>query len=141
MTDQPAFSDWLAITNLKARYCRMLDTKEWESFAALFMHDAVIDTTDSGGPRFEGSAIAVSRIRAAIGQARTAHQVHAPEIEIEGNNATGIWAMQDHLIWPDGRRLIGYGHYHEHYVRDGDEWKIAKSRLTRLNVDITPTSD
>lgn len=140
MIDQPDFSDWLAITNLKARYCRMLDAKDWEGFAALLKADVIIDTSAAGGPRFEGREVAVSSIRASIGKAKTAHQIHAPEIEIDGNSATGIWAMQDRLTWPDGRKLTGYGHYHEHYVSDGGDWKIAQSRLTRLNVEMYPPS-
>ena len=32
----PGFADWLAIADLKARYCRLLDSKDWDGFAALF---------------------------------------------------------------------------------------------------------
>lgn len=136
MSGAPGFDDWLAIANLKARYCRLLDTKDWAGFAGLFTADVVIDTTASGGPRFEGRDAAVTSVRAAIDAAKTAHQVHSPEIEIAGDEATAIWAMQDRLIWPNGRTLTGYGHYHERYVRAGGDWKIAESRLTRLLVEM-----
>lgn len=132
------FADWLAIANVKARYCRMLDTRDWGGFAALFTEGFVLDTTGSGGPRIEGREAALAMVRATIGATQSAHQVHSPEIEIEGDAASAIWAMQDRLVWPDGRALSGQGHYHERYVREGGAWKIAESRLTRLLIEMAP---
>ncbi|MBB5686757.1 nuclear transport factor 2 family protein [Sphingobium boeckii] len=134
----PDFQDWLAIANLKARYCRLLDTKDWTRFAGLFTEDLVIDATGSGGPRLEGRAAAIASVRASIDTAKTVHQVHTPEIELEGDDARAIWAMQDRLIWPDGRTLTGYGHYHERYVRADGDWRISESRLTRLSIEMQP---
>lgn len=130
------FDDWLAIATLKARYCRFLDTKDWDGYAALFTDDVVIDTTGSGGPLMQGRTAAVSAIRASLDTAVTVHHVHSPEIAVDGDAASGIWAMQDRLTWANGRRLDGAGHYHENYVRVGGEWRIARSRLTRLFVDL-----
>ncbi len=132
----PDFADWLAIANLKARYCRLLDTKDWAAFERLFTEDFLLDATASGGPRLEGRSVAIASVHASIHAARTAHQVHFPEIAIEGDDATGIWPMQDHLIWPDGRVMTGHGHYHECYRRTTDGWRIARSRLTRLMIDM-----
>jgi ketosteroid isomerase-like protein len=132
------FTDWLAITEVKARYCRCLDTKDWDGYAAVFTEDVVLDTTGSGGPRYEGRDLAVAGVRAAVEQAITTHHVHNPEITVEGDRAHAIWAMQDRNIWPDGRSLLGFGHYHERYVRVNGDWKIAESRLTRLNMELTP---
>lgn len=129
-------ADWRAIATLKARYCRLLDEKDWEGFAALFTDDVVIDTTASGGPRFEGVAQAVGSIRRSLETARTVHHVHMPEIEIDGDMARGVWAMQDRLIWENGRTLTGYGHYRERYARGAAGWRIAESRLTRLIVEL-----
>ena len=136
MTSAPDFADWLAITNLKARYCRYLDTKDWANFSDLFTEDVVVDTTASGGPRMEGREAAVASIRGSLDVAITTHHVHTPEIDIDGDQARGVWAMQDRLTWPNGRKLDGAGHYHERYVRRGGGWKIAESRLTRLYVDM-----
>lgn len=136
MTGAPDFADWLAVANLKARYCRYLDTKDWAGFAGLFTEDVVIDTTASGGPRMEGREAAIASIRASLDSAVTTHHVHTPEIEIDGDEARVVWAMQDRLTWPSGRKMDGAGHYHERYVRQGGAWKIAESRLTRLFVDM-----
>lgn len=132
----PGFEDWLAICNLKARYCRCLDTKDWDGYAALFTHDLVLDTTASGGARIEGRDAVVTYVRSSIGQAITTHHVHPPEIEVDGDDATGIWAMQDRNLWPSGRKLLGFGHYHERYRRTDGQWLIAESRLTRINMEL-----
>lgn len=128
--------DRTAITELKARYCRFLDTKDWDGWGALFTDDAVIDTTDSGGPVYSGREQIVASVKAALDAAKTVHHVHQPEIVIKGNEARAVWAMQDRVVWPQGRKLTGYGHYLEHYVREGGEWRIAESKLTRLLVEM-----
>lgn len=130
------FADWLAICELKARYCRCLDMKDWEGYAAVFTDNLVLDTTGSGGPRFEGRDVAVASVRKSLDGVVTTHHVHAPELTVDGDSATGIWAMQDRLIWPNGRKLLGSGHYHERYVRTAGGWLIAESRLTRLGFEM-----
>lgn len=134
----PGFADWLGIANLKARYCRLLDSKDWDGFAELFTEDFLLDASGSGGPLLEGRDIAIASVRRSIDPAKTVHHVHSPEIAIDGDAATAIWPMQDRLVWPDGRTLTGYGHYHERYVREGGAWKIAQSRLTRLLIEMQP---
>jgi SnoaL-like domain len=134
----PNFADWLEICSLKARYCRCLDTKDWDGFAAVFTEDLILDTSPAGGLRVEGRDAAVAYVRSSISEDTiTTHHVHAPEFEIDGQSATGIWAMQDRNIWPSGRKLLGFGHYHEQYVRVGGAWKIAQSQLTRINVEMS----
>ncbi len=135
----PNFADWLAICNVKARYCRCLDTKDWEGYTDCFTEDLVLDTSPSGGARVEGRDAAVAYVRSSISHDTiTTHHVHAPEITIDGDTATAIWAMQDRNIWPNGRKLLGFGHYHEHYRREGGEWRISESQLTRINMELTP---
>jgi ketosteroid isomerase-like protein len=138
----PTFADWVAITELKARYCRLLDTKDWAGYAALFTDDAVLDTTDAGGYGvIEGPAQFVPMVTNSLATAKTAHQVHSPEITVDGDTATGIWAMQDRVDMPErGMSFNGFGHYHERYFRTADGWKIAFTRLTRLHVDSLPVA-
>jgi uncharacterized protein (TIGR02246 family) len=133
----PNFADWLAICEVKARYCRCLDTKDWAGYADLFTEDLVLDTTASGGKRIEGRDAVVAMVRSSVEPAITTHHVHSPEIRVDGDEATGVWAMQDRNIWPNGRRLLGFGHYHERYRRVAGAWKIAESRLTRINMELT----
>ena len=127
-----------AIRQLKARYFRTMDTKDWDAMRLVFTDDVVIDTTDSGGNVVEGGDEMISFLREVLGPVVTVHHGHMPEIELTSpTTATGIWALQDLLIWPDGTRMLGFGHYHETYeVVDGG-WRIKSSRLTRLHTDFT----
>ena len=129
MTD---FNDWVAICNLKAAYCRLLDTKDWEGWGQLFTDDFTKDVSGSGGGVYEGREAAVAATRAAIETTKTAHQVHFPEISIDGDQASAIWPLQDRLLWDDGRTMTGYGHYHETYVKQDGRWRMATQKLTRL---------
>ena len=135
MPSTPDFADWLAICNLKAAYCRLLDAKDWEGWGQLFTDDFHQDVSGSGGGVFDGRDAAVAATRSSIETAKTAHQVHFPEITIDGDQATAIWPLQDRLVWDDGRSLTAYGHYHERYVRTADGWRMSEQRLTRLQMD------
>lgn len=139
-------ADYLAICDTKARYCRALDTKDWDACVDVFTEDLVLDTTPAGGYLTHGRDEALRMIRASLEGARTAHQVHSPEIRFEGDTAEVTWAMQDRVVWSPERagRMgnqghTGYGHYHERYIRCADgRWRIATQRLTRLHVDVHP---
>jgi hypothetical protein len=133
----------LAISRVKARYCRMLDTKDWAGLSALLTEDFVLDVSEGTSmPVIRGREMALQQVQSSIGTARTAHHVHTPEIDLQGDEAHVIWAMQDRVVWQSPRRgmisLTGYGHYHERYVRQDGEWKIAALRLTRLHIDAQP---
>jgi hypothetical protein len=141
-------TDWQTleeIRTVKARYCRFLDTKNWAGLEALFTEDAVLDVReDTGMDPFKGRDLLIQQIRAAVIDAKSAHQVHTPEVTMDSEiSATVIWAMQDRVVWNEGKSPIpgvksitGYGHYHEHYVRQDGIWLIASLKLTRLHVDM-----
>jgi uncharacterized protein (TIGR02246 family) len=127
-----------AIKQLKARYFRTMDTKDWAAMRQVFTDDVVMDTTDSGGGIVTGADEFVSFLRATLDDAVTVHHGHMPEIEVTSPTmARGIWALHDTIIWPDGTRLVGSGHYHETYEKAGGAWRIASSTLTRLHMDLT----
>jgi uncharacterized protein (TIGR02246 family) len=128
-----------AIKQLKARYCRTMDTKDWAGMRRVFADDVTMDTTDSGGGVITGADDFLAFLQEAIGDAVTVHQCHTPEIElISPTTASGIWAMEDMLRFPDGTELHGYGHYHETYDKRDGNWQIASTTLTRLRMDVTP---
>jgi hypothetical protein len=131
-----------AIKQLKARYCRTMDTKNWTGMRQLFTDDVTMDTTDSGGGVITGADDFLAFLVQAIGEVVTVHQCHTPEIElISATAATGIWAMEDMLRFPDGSELHGYGHYHETYEAGEQGWRIASSTLTRLRMDFLPATE
>ena len=127
-----------AIKQLKARYFRLMDTKQWELFGDVFTEDATLAASPGPDETFRGRADIVRRVSGALRDARTVHHGHMPEIELTGaDTATGIWAMYDFVELPQ-LVLHGWGHYHEEYAKQGDAWRIRRSRLTRLRLDITP---
>ncbi len=132
--------DWFAIYDLKARYCRLMDTKQWDAWRDLFTEDYELDVSDGTGlPILKGRDAALNQVLGSIRNAITAHQVHSPEITLDGDRASAIWAMQDRVIFDAARpSLVGYGHYHDSYVRQGGVWKIAALKLTRLHIDFLP---
>jgi uncharacterized protein (TIGR02246 family) len=127
-----------AIRQLKARYFRTMDTKDWAAMRQVFTDDVVMDTTASGGTVVTGADEIMAFLLGVIGDVVTVHHGHTPEIEpTSATTATGIWAMEDMLRWPDGREMHGYGHYHETYEKAGGAWRIKTLTLTRLRTDIT----
>jgi hypothetical protein len=136
------------IKQVKARYFRFMDTKQWQDLRRLLAEDLVWINDPSGEP---GSATAVARsadefvasVSAAFAEAVSVHQGFMPEIELTGErSATGVWAMSDWIDHPTaGRSSRGYGHYHEEYEKGDDgQWRIKRIRLTRLRVDAVPKS-
>jgi hypothetical protein len=104
----------------------------------VFTDDVVIDTTASGGGVVTGADAFLEFLRHALADTVTVHHGHMPEIRLTSpTTATGVWALHDVILWPDGNRLQGYGHYHETYELAGGEWRIKTSTLTRLHMEIT----
>lgn len=127
-----------AIKQLKARYFRLLDTKDWAGFRQVFTDDVAVDTTAAGGSVTTSADEFVAFLVDVLGGAVTVHQGHMPEITLTGpDSATGIWALHDVVLFPTGLRLDGFGHYHETYARTPDGWRIAALTLTRLHQDFT----
>jgi uncharacterized protein (TIGR02246 family) len=127
-----------AIRQLKARYFRTMDTKDWEGMRRVFTDDVIVDTSAAGGGVTSGADEFIAFLRETLSDTVTVHQGHMPEIDItSATTATGIWALNDVVIWPNGMRLNGYGHYHETYEKDRGEWRIKSSTLTRLHMDLT----
>jgi hypothetical protein len=128
------------IKQLKARYFRMMDTKNWDGLAAVFTDDVEIDMSNEGGGITRSVAEYMPFLRENIEDVVTVHHGHMGEITFTSpTSATGIWAMEDKLWWPEGspmKHLHGYGHYHETYEKVGDDWRIKKMTLTRLRRDV-----
>jgi hypothetical protein len=135
------------LKQLKARYFRCMDTKDWAGLAEVFAPDAVMDMssemrdgTTQGTGITQGNQAIAEFMRGAVEPVTTVHHGHMPELEIESETeARGVWAMEDVLRWPPGSpisTLHGYGHYHETYRRVDGAWRIQTIRLSRLRVDV-----
>ena len=60
--DPQVWADVEAIKQLKARYCRLLDTKDWAAWRDLFTDDFVSDTSQVGGKMVRGRCWAPLRL-------------------------------------------------------------------------------
>jgi len=134
--DAATLAEIEAIKQLKARYFRLLDTKQWDAWREVFSDDFEADV--EGGSvhapvHFASADEMVARNREILATASTVHHGHMPEIDLTGpDTATGIWAMVDEVALGAGFR--GFGHYHEEYVKRGGRWRIRRLRLTRLKL-------
>jgi SnoaL-like domain len=126
-----------AIETLKARYCRLLDTKDWTAFRGVFTDDFVSDTSESGGKVIEGADAFVGFVSTTLAKAVTVHQVQQPEIDVTSDTtAHGVWAMQDVVRFAPGVTMHGFGHYVETYEKREGQWLIRSSKLTRLRMEL-----
>lgn len=126
-----------AIKQLKARYFRTMDTKDWAGMRLVFTDDVVVDTTASGGPMITGADEFIAFLKNTLADNLTVHTGTMPEIKLTSDTtATGIWAMQD-IVHIDNTVLHGWGHYHETYRKTDGDWRIATTTLTRLHTEFT----
>lgn len=132
-----------AIRNLKARYFRCMDMKQWDELRSVFTREMQVLTPD-GAVYAEGGDTYAASLRHSLENAVSCHQGLTGEIEIiDADNAKAIWPMQDVIEWDSEhpkmgwKSILGRGHYHETYRREDGEWRIATLTLTRLRLDIT----
>ena len=118
------------ICRLKYRYLRTLDSKKWEEFEDCFVPEA---TGDYNGLVFDDRASLVSYMRDNLGEGLlTLHQAHHPEIDIDGDTATGHWYLQDKVIVEAFKFMLeGAAFYEDRCVRTSDGWRIAHTGYRR----------
>ncbi len=136
-------NDLEAIRQLKARYFRLMDTRQWDLLSECFAAD--VSAVYEGAPRasedlprdikIEGRDALVDGIRTLMTGAKSIHQGYMPEIELTGpTTARGVWSMFDDVRLPTCN-FKGWGHYHEDYVKEDGRWKMKKIHLTRLHTE------
>jgi hypothetical protein len=145
--DESAFQrlvDIEEIRQLKARYFRYIDTKDWAAYGDLFADDFVFEPDPKLGQVFTterppGREALVALIAKHLEGTVTVHRGYTSEIEITGpDTATGTWSMSDYVSYPSSGLPVGfrgYGYYHEDYVRTLQGWRIKRRRISRLRID------
>ncbi|MET0237805.1 MAG: nuclear transport factor 2 family protein [Kibdelosporangium sp.] len=138
------------IRQLKHRYLRAVDQKRWDVLEAALTEDAVADygTRTMGKPLvLTGRAEILAFMRDNLGGDGivTFHFCGQPEIDVDGDTATGTWAFQDTVIVKEQRLVIrGAAYYEEKYVRLPEGWRIAYLTYNRIyetmeSLDDTPS--
>ena len=127
--------DLEAIKQVKYRYLRALDTKHWADFADTLTDDVVGDYGSSLGQEhhFTNRNALVEYMRNAMPEnVITEHRVTHPEITVDGDEASGIWYLQDRVIVAEfDFMLIGAAFYHDEYRKTADGWKISATGYKR----------
>ena len=125
--------DTLAITELKHRYFRYLDTQQWDELRACFTDD-VETAYEDGHYRFEGVDEAMRFLSESLSGLRAQgriglHLGHHPEIEISGDDtARGRWTLHAaSLDESRGRVSRLQAFYEDEYARVEGEWRIRRT--------------
>jgi hypothetical protein len=130
-----AAADIAAIEQVKYRYLRALDTKHWADFADTLTEDVTGDYGSSVGEElhFTNRTDLVEYMRSALGPGIiTEHRVTHPQITVSGDEASGVWYLQDRVIVPEFNfMLIGAAFYRDRYRRADEGWKISATGYDR----------
>ena len=127
------------LVSAKARYCRLLDTKDWPALADMLAENVTVDL-DAGNPAsvlLVGRESVIAALQAGVEGARTVHQVHLPEISIDGDVADVVWPVQERVIWSNGTSLTAFGHYRDTWRRERDRWLLEAMRLSHLLMEFS----
>lgn len=124
------------IRRLKYRYLRCVDLKRWDDLEDTLTEDAVaVYGTQVYGESLAltGRAAIVDFMRQNVGpQIITTHNVGHPEIDIDGDEATGIWSMRDTVIVTEpGIMIEGAAFYEDTYRRSDGVWRISHTGYQR----------
>lgn len=99
-------ADYRAISELKARYFRFLDTKNWSGLARCLTSDAVLS---ADGAQYANRADFIDAMGEILANVRTVHHGFMPEISFSGpDEADGVWAMEDYLVFPSTGDPVGF---------------------------------
>ncbi len=129
-----------AIKQLKARYFYAFDRQDWTMWRdEVWAPEGRLEVPEMGAD-IEPRDVMIDWVIERSADQKSVHHGHMPIIEITSETtATGIWAMEDriyrsqeHPLNGDTHFVIGFGHYHERYVKLAEGWRILSTRLTRL---------
>ena len=122
-----------AIENLKYRYLRYVDLKDWDALRSVFTQDATASYA-GGNLTFEGPDAILEFLTTSLAVQLTSHKCHHPEIDLVGpEQATGTWALEDLVIDPDaGYVLRGAAYYSDRYRKVGEQWLIEHTGYKRV---------
>lgn len=129
------------IEQVKYRYMRAVDTKDWDLLTSTLAPD--VKAVYGKRLSFDNREELVATLSRAMTHSTTVHRLHQPEIEVHGDTATGIWLLTDLVIRKQASTVIeGAAHYSDDYRREPDgSWVIARTGYERLYESETSLGD
>ncbi len=121
-----AVEDRQAISELRGRYCHVLDARDWDALADLFTEDG----------EFQGLAHVTGREAVHRFFSTTVenlaesfwHFCTNATVELQGDTATGRISMQ-YLSVKKGVSYVSAGHYDDELRREDGLWKFRKRKI------------
>lgn len=124
-----------AIKQVKYRYLRAVDTRDWDLLATTLTEDATC-AYSSGKLSYDGRPAIIKFLSESMPEKDmlTSHKVHHPEIELTGpDTADARWGLEDVVIMVSAKLNLRGAAYYEDKMRKVDgEWKIAHTGYRRL---------
>jgi len=123
-------SDRIEIDDLLVRYTKAIDDKDWALLDTVFLPDADVDYTTSGGIKGKYPEVRAWLDKALAAFPITIHAITNSTIELEGDRATGKTLVNNPMVIPgeNGQqtRFTVWAWYEDELVRTPDGWRIAK---------------
>jgi hypothetical protein len=116
-----ALEDRAAISELRARFCRLIDESRWADVAALFVEDGFYRGRDKdlrGREQLHAYFASGPRRRE-----RAWHFIHNETVAIDGDRATGSCYLDCPLV-VDGTPVVCAASYDDELVRTPDGWRF-----------------
>jgi hypothetical protein len=135
-----------AIRRLKHQYLRSMDLKRWADFADTLTVDATSSYGSKLGGRpltFDGRDEIVAFVKNALGPGLiSVHSCAHHAIDVDGDEATGSWALQDIVLVPEhGIRIDGAAYYEDRYRRVDGRWQISHTGYDRIYETVISLSE
>lgn len=135
--------DYKEIVELKARFVRTVDAKDWQGFRDVFHAQGHFDF--GGNYAVEGGEAFVHAVAGQLQGATSVHRAFLPEIDFKSpTEAQGTWAVNDYIEWNsdpttgERRGFQGFGYEYEVYRKFERAWKIAGWRVHYVRMDPLP---
>jgi hypothetical protein len=133
--------DRFAIYELRARFFRLVDEKDWPAWRQCFTEDCRFDLGDG---QWMGLDEWMTKNKEWHQGMVSVHRGSLPELEFQSpTEASGIWALNDYIEWPseaDGTRrgYMGFGREYDKYRKVDGEWRISEWILKFHRMDPLP---
>jgi hypothetical protein len=119
--------DELAIGQLRARYCHLLDDRDWPAFIDLFTADGLFQGLEA----VQGHAALMEFFSRRVPKLAQDfwHFCTNGTVEIDGDTARGRITLE-YLSVSDGVSYVSAGHYDDVMVRQDGRWRFRSRIIT-----------